>query len=93
MGERWSLLICRELNGRAMRFSELRTALPGVSSKVLSSALQRLEEDRLVRRDVTCSRPPRVRYALTPAGESLYQQVTAMAEWIKIYGTLIGPET
>lgn len=54
-----------------MRFGELRAAMPGISPKILTDRLRRLEADRLISREQKPTIPPQVSYRLTPRGEEL----------------------
>lgn len=81
LGNRWVPAIVDRLLDEPRRFVELRDALPGVSSKVLSDTLDRLVEQGVVeRRRSTASHHP-VQYALTERGRSLRPVVTAMRTW------------
>jgi len=73
--------ICNQISQGVTRFSDLRAALSGVSAKVLSETLVRLERDGLVERWVVDDRPPSVTYHLTPLGSSLLQAVRTIVEW------------
>lgn len=77
----WATLIVRELLTGPKRFTELRTALPGISPKTLSSRLKRLEHTGLATRTAYAEVPPRVEYELTPAGGRLDTVLATMAEW------------
>ncbi|MFI5780897.1 winged helix-turn-helix transcriptional regulator [Nocardia sp. NPDC051570] len=77
----WATLIVRELLAGPTRFSRLRSALPGISPKTLSSRLQRFQETGLVTRTAYAEVPPRVEYELTPAGRRLDVVLAAMAAW------------
>ena len=77
----WATLIVRELLTGPKRFTEPRTALPGISPKTLSSRLQRLVRTGLVTRTAYPEIPPRVEYRLTPAGERLRVVLATMAAW------------
>jgi len=63
------------------RFAEIRDLLPGVSEKVLTAQLRRLEADGMLRRHVTRSVPPRVDYELTAAGWELIPIMLSMCDW------------
>ena len=63
------------------RFAEIRDLLPGVSEKVLTGQLRRLEQDGVLRRRVTPSVPPRVDYELTAAGWELIPIMQSMCDW------------
>ncbi|GAQ57609.1 winged helix-turn-helix transcriptional regulator [Streptomyces acidiscabies] len=77
----WATLIVRELLTGPKRFTELRTALPGISPKTLSSRLQRFVLTGLVTRTAYPEVPPRVEYQLTEAGTRLQTVFDAMAAW------------
>jgi DNA-binding HxlR family transcriptional regulator len=71
LGERWTLLVLRELACGPQRFSDLRRRLPGISSSVLSQRLEALEERGLVGRDTQPPPAPAALYRLTSEGEAL----------------------
>ncbi len=71
LGERWTLLVVRELFCGPQRFTDLRRRLPGLSSSVLSERLARLEERGLVARRDAPPPAPAVLYELTPLGQTL----------------------
>jgi DNA-binding HxlR family transcriptional regulator len=77
IGERWSLLIVRDLLGGPRRFSELRRSLTAITPKWLSARLRALEADAIVTRDVIGERE--VRYRLTPKGRSARAGVRRVA--------------
>jgi len=64
-----------------MGFSELQTAVDGISSKVLSNVLEDLEQKRLIDREIVNEKPFRVRYSLTERGSDLQPVIKAMDEW------------
>ena len=78
---KWKVAIVWHLSFGTKRFAEIRSLLPGVSEKVLTAQLRRLEEDGVVRRSVTPSVPPRVDYELTAAGQELIPIMQAMCDW------------
>ena len=71
IGDRWKVLIIRELLKGTMRFGQLRKAVGEVSPKVLTANLRSMEEDGLLVRTVYAEVPPRVEYTLTETGYSL----------------------
>lgn len=80
VGDRWTMLLLRELFGGARRFGELARALPGLSTALLSARLRDLERDGLVRR----GRPGRDGaggYLLTAQGAELGDALAALAAW------------
>ena len=85
IGNKWKLLILRNLLARPWRFNELRRNLEGISQKVLTESLRSLEEDGIVSRTVYAEVPPRVEYALTDLGESMRPILDAMQVWGNAY--------
>ncbi len=85
MGDRWKLLIVRELLKGTMRFGELKKSLPGISQKVLTQHLRIMEEYGLVHREVYPVVPPKVEYSLTELGRSLKSIHDAMWAWGEEY--------
>ena len=79
VGDRWTLLIVRELLIGPRGYAELRDALPGIASNLLAERLRRLESDGLVRRGASDSRRPR--YELTDTGQELEEAIMALARW------------
>ena len=80
VGERWALLVVRELLLMPQRFSELRHALPHVSSNLLADRLRELEHHGVVRRGQAQAEGPRV-YELTERGRKLEPIVLALGDW------------
>ena len=85
IGNKWKLLIMRNLLLRPWRFNELRKSLDGVSQKVLTDSLRQLESDGIILRTVYPEVPPRVEYSLTELGESLRSIFSVMETWGKNY--------
>jgi DNA-binding HxlR family transcriptional regulator len=81
IGGRWKTLILFNLQKKAMRFSELKRALPGVTEKMLTQQLRELEADNLLTRTVYAEVPPRVEYSLTDLGKSLWPVMDNIAQW------------
>lgn len=79
LGERWTLLIVRELVMGAHRFNELQRGMPTIPRSVLASRLRRLEADRLVERRHGASGHDE--YWLTPFGRDLQPALMALGEW------------
>lgn len=90
MGDRWKILIIRELLKGTKRFGELKKGLNGISQKVLTQHLRIMEENLLVNRKVYAEVPPKVEYSLTNTGRSLKSILDVMWEWGEKYqkGTL-----
>jgi len=81
VGDKWSVLLLFELDGRTCRFMALRRALPDISQRMLTKSLRQLERDGLVSRSVYPTTPPRVDYALTPLGRSLLDVLRGLVRW------------
>lgn len=81
LGERWTLLVVRELLMGPQRFTDLRERLPGVSPSVLSERLARLEERGVVRRRTLPPPTPATVYELSEAGRALEGAIGALAAW------------
>ena len=81
IGNKWKLLIIRDLLGGTKRFGELRKNLTGISQRVLTENLRDLENDGLLNRKVYAEVPPRVEYSLDKTGLSLKPVIDSMAEW------------
>ena len=85
IGNKWKLLIIRNLLDRPQRFTELKNGVPGISQKVLTDNLRAMEGDGIVSREVFAEVPPRVIYSLTDIGQSLLPIIEAMADWGNSY--------
>jgi len=81
VGSKWSILIIGALGHGPRRFSELKRDVQGISQRMLTLTVRGLERDGLIERTVTPSIPPRVDYALTDLGRSLFKPVSALGEW------------
>lgn len=81
VGDKWTMLVMRELAEQRMRFTELLRSIDGISQRMLTRTLRELERDGLVTREVYPEVPPRVEYEVTPLGLTLLPPVTALAEW------------
>ena len=67
-----------------MRFTALHRQIGGISQKMLTQTLRRLERDGLVQRTVYAEVPPRVEYGLTPLGRSLRELIAPIREWSNV---------
>lgn len=81
IGNKWKLLIIRDLLSGTKRFGELRKSLTGISQRVLTTNLRDLENDGLLKRKVFAEVPPRVEYSLSKTGLSLNRIIQSMADW------------
>ena len=90
IGDKWKVLILRDLLPGTKRFGELKRSLGSVSQKVLTAQLRDMEEKGLLRRKVYAEVPPRVEYTLTALGQSLRPILDAMAGWGEEYKASLG---
>ncbi len=81
IGNKWKLLIMRNLRVRPWRFNELQKSLEGISQKVLTDSLRSMESDGIVTRTAYPEVPPRVEYALSELGVSMLPIINAMETW------------
>ena len=81
IGNKWKLLILRNLRMRPWRFNELQKSLEGISQKVLTQSLRSMESDGIVVRTVYAEVPPRVEYSLSKLGETMTPILDAMEKW------------
>lgn len=89
IGNKWKLLIVRDILTGAKRFGELRKSLEGISQKVLTDSLREMESDGLLIRTVFPEVPPRVEYSLSGLGETMRPVLDAMEIWGNDYKKLI----
>lgn len=87
IGRRWTGAIVRALLAGSVRFSQVRTTIPGISDRLLSQRLKELEFEGLVHRQVLDSTPVRIEYHLTPKGEALASVVEAASAWAQEWMT------
>ena len=81
VGERWTLLIIRELLTGPKRYSDLLDGLPGIPTDMLAARLRRLEDEGLVEREVLPPPAASKVYVLTGSGLSLEPVIAALARW------------
>ena len=81
IGDKWKVLILRDLLPGTKRFGELKKSIGNVSQKVLTAQLRNMESNGLVNRKVYPEVPPRVEYSLTELGRSLKPILDAMWDW------------
>ena len=81
IGDKWKVLILRDLMDGTRRFGELKKSIGTVSQKVLTAQLRDMEEKGLLTRKVYAEVPPRVEYTLTETGYSLKPILDSMWVW------------
>lgn len=85
IGNKWKVLILRDLLPGTKRFGELKKSIGGVSQKVLTAQLRDMEDNGLVHRKVYAEVPPKVEYSLTDLGHSLKPILDALQNWGEEY--------
>ena len=85
IGDKWKVLILRELLSGTKRFGELKKAIGAVTQKVLTAQLRDMEASGLLTRKVYAEVPPRVEYTLTETGYSLKPILDSMVVWGQDY--------
>jgi DNA-binding HxlR family transcriptional regulator len=81
VGERWALLIIRDLAVHPRRFTDLLDGLPGIPTNVLTTRLKEFEQAGIVERRIAPAPQRGVVYALTPDGQSLEPAILALGRW------------
>ena len=81
IGDKWKVLILRDLMPGTKRFGELKKSIGSVSQKMLTAQLRDMEQNGLVHREVFAEVPPRVEYSITELGRSLKPILDAMWNW------------
>jgi DNA-binding HxlR family transcriptional regulator len=84
LGEKWTLLVLGALTkAPTLRYNDLQRAVTGISQRMLTLRLKKLEENGLVRRTTFPTVPPRVDYELTPLGLTLIKPIRALLDWTR----------
>jgi DNA-binding HxlR family transcriptional regulator len=81
LGDKWTLLVVGMLEAGPVRYSALKDLVPGISQRMLTLTLKKLERDGLVSRESFAEIPPRVEYRLTSLGSTLLPPALAFATW------------
>jgi DNA-binding HxlR family transcriptional regulator len=84
-GDKWTVLIVVLLSDGPKRFNEIKRMIDGISQRMLTFTLRGLERDGLVTRTVFPTIPPRVDYALTPLGGTLWEAVEPLGIWARTH--------
>ena len=81
VGDKWTLPVLYVLKQDTKRYSELQREIPGISKKMLTQTLRRLESDNIVKRKVYPVVPPKTEYNLTAFGGELIKPIEVLADW------------
>ena len=85
IGRRWTGVILRAMLSGEGRFSDIATAVPGLSDRLLSERLKELEAEGIVTRTVVPTTPVRVDYALTEKGLALNEVIISISAWAECW--------
>ena len=85
IGNKWKVLILRDLFEGTKRFSQLKTSLGNISQKVLTENLSEFEKNQIINRKVYSEIPPKVEYSLTHLGKTLKPIIDSMYIWGEKY--------
>lgn len=83
IGDKWTLPVLYVLRQNTRRYSELQREIPGISKKMLTQTLRRLESDNIVNRTVYPVVPPKTEYSLTTFGMELIEPLEIVADWAR----------
>ena len=85
IADKWTLLLLRKISEKPMRFNQLRRDVEGVSQKVLSQTLKKLERDGLVSRQAFATVPVTVEYSITELGQTLTAVAVSISTWAETH--------
>ena len=85
IGDKWTLPVLYVLTQGTKRYSELQHEIPGISKKMLTQTLRRLESDKIVERKVYPVVPPKTEYNLTVFGKKLIEPLEVLANWAEVH--------
>ena len=87
IGDKWTLPVLYVLTQGTKRYSELQREIPGISKKMLTQTLRRLEADNILIRTVYPVVPPKTEYKLTAFGNKLIEPLDVLAKWAEAHRT------
>ncbi len=85
IGDKWTLPVLYVLTQNTKRYSELQREIPGISKKMLTQTLRKLESDKIIKRTVYPVVPPKTEYNLTVFGNKLIEPLWALASWAEAH--------
>ncbi|MET8557030.1 helix-turn-helix domain-containing protein [Streptomyces sp. NPDC004959] len=89
IADKWTVVVLAGLSEGPVRHGELIKLIGGISRKMLTQTLRRLETHGLIRRHAYAEVPPRVEYELTPLGATLTEPIQALTEWARAHGDAV----
>lgn len=81
VSDKWTLPVLYVLKQGTKRYSEIQREIPGISKKMLTQTLRRLETDKILKRKVYPVVPPKTEYKLTAFGNKLIEPLEVLADW------------
>ena len=87
IGDKWTLPVLYVLSQGTKRYSQLQREIPGISKKMLTQTLRKLESDNILRRTVYPVVPPKTEYNLTAFGNELIKPLEVLADWAERHQT------
>jgi DNA-binding HxlR family transcriptional regulator len=81
VADKWTLVVLAALRDEEVRFTELKRRVDGISQRMLTVTLRRLERDGIVSRTIYSAMPPNIAYRLTPLGISLWEAALPLVSW------------
>ena len=85
VGDKWSLLVVRDLLGGSATYGDLQNSFEGIPTNILADRLKKLEESGIIAKSAYQERPVRYSYELTEKGRSLGDVLLALVRWGKKY--------
>jgi DNA-binding HxlR family transcriptional regulator len=85
IGDKWTLPVLYVLTQGTKRYSELQREIPGISKKMLTQTLRKLESDNILKRTVYPVVPPKTEYDLTIFGTKLIEPLGVLADWAEVH--------
>lgn len=92
VADTWSVVVVFALGRGPQRYGDLLDRIGGISKKMLTQTLRKLERNALVERRALATAPPGAEYRLTPLGHSLLEPVTVLARWAEEHAGELGGE-
>jgi DNA-binding HxlR family transcriptional regulator len=86
IADKWSVVTLFALTEGPQRHGDLVTLIGGISRKMLTQTLRRLQHNGLVEREAFREAPPRVEYSLTPLGRTLHEPILMLTAWAREHG-------
>ncbi len=80
-GDKWSLLIIRDIFEGKKRFGELSASMEGIPTNILTNRLKRMVAEGILEKRLYCQKPPRAEYVLTEKGTDLRDVVMVLFKW------------